>query len=103
MTFYCQIDKEPLRICGKSFSHRFTKGKHAVRVRAKDEAGNLAEKQTVFHFRVKQIPPKRSAAVAPAPLVSAPLVGGAGAADDPVGDHEQDAPRRPRRRSPPGR
>ena len=58
VTFYCQIDKEPLRICGKSFSHRFGKGKHAVRVRAKDEAGNLAEKQTVFHFRVKQIPPK---------------------------------------------
>jgi hypothetical protein len=58
VTFYCQIDKEPLRICGKSFSHRFTKGKHALRVRAKDEAGNLAEKQTVFHFRVKQILPK---------------------------------------------
>ncbi len=54
VTFYCQIDKEPLRICGRSFSHRFTNGKHAVRVRAKDEAGNLAEKQTVFHFRVKQ-------------------------------------------------
>jgi hypothetical protein len=59
VTFYCQIDKEPLRICGRSFSHRFTKGRHAVRVRAKDEAGNLAEKQTVFHFRVKQILPKR--------------------------------------------
>ncbi|HKZ15827.1 MAG TPA: S8 family serine peptidase [Solirubrobacterales bacterium] len=58
VTFYCQIDKEPLRICGKSFSHRFTKGKHAVRVRAKDEAGNLAEKQTVFHFRVNQISQK---------------------------------------------
>jgi hypothetical protein len=55
VTFYCQIDKEPLRICGRSFSHRFTKGKHVLRVRAKDETGNLAEKQTVFHFRVKQI------------------------------------------------
>ena len=48
MTFYCQIDKEPLRICGKSFSHRFTKGKHALRVRAKDKAGNLADKQVEF-------------------------------------------------------
>jgi hypothetical protein len=57
VTFYCQIDKEPLRICGRSFSHRFTKGRHVLRVRAKDEAGNLAEKQTVFHFRVKQIGP----------------------------------------------
>ena len=55
VTFYCQIDKEPLRICGRSFSHRFTKGKHALRVRAKDGAGNLAEKQTVFHFRVKSL------------------------------------------------
>jgi hypothetical protein len=55
VTFYCQIDKEPLRICGSSFSHRFTNGKHAVRVRAKDEAGNLAEKQAVFHFRVKSL------------------------------------------------
>lgn len=55
VTFYCQVDKEPLRICGKSFGRRFTKGRHAVRVRAKDEAGNLAEKQAVFHFRVKQI------------------------------------------------
>jgi hypothetical protein len=58
VTFYCQIDKEPLRICGRSFSHRFGKGKHVLRVRAKDEAGNLAEKQTIFHFRVKQIGPK---------------------------------------------
>jgi hypothetical protein len=55
VTFYCQIDKEPLRICGRSFTHRFTKGKHALRVWAKDEAGNLAEKQTAFHFRVKLI------------------------------------------------
>jgi hypothetical protein len=59
VTFYCQIDKEPLRICGRSFNHRFTKGRHVVRVRAKDEAGNLAEKQTVFHFRVKQILPRQ--------------------------------------------
>jgi len=59
VTFYCQIDKEPLRICGRSFSHRFTKGRHAVRVRAKDEAGNLADKQTIFHFRVKSRPAPR--------------------------------------------
>jgi hypothetical protein len=58
VTFYCQFDKEPLRICGKQFSHRFKKGKHAVRVRAKDAAGNLAATPTVFHFRVKELPPK---------------------------------------------
>jgi hypothetical protein len=61
VTFYCQFDKEPLRICKAQFNHRFTKGKHAVRVRARDEAGNLAEKPTVFHFRVKELPPKHRA------------------------------------------
>jgi hypothetical protein len=59
VTFYCQIDKEPLRICTKQFHHRFAKGKHVVRVRAKDEAGNLATKQAVFKFRVKELPPAR--------------------------------------------
>jgi hypothetical protein len=58
VTFYCQFDKEPLRVCAKNFGHRFGNGKHTVRVRAKDEAGNLAEKQTVYRFRVKQLRPK---------------------------------------------
>jgi len=58
VTYYCQFDKEPLRICPAKFKHRFKKGKHAVRVRAKDAAGNIAEKPTVFHFRVKELPPK---------------------------------------------
>jgi hypothetical protein len=59
VTYYCQFDKEPLRICPASFKHRFKKGKHAVRVRAKDQVGNIAEKPTVFHFRVKVPPPKK--------------------------------------------
>jgi hypothetical protein len=54
VTFYCQFDKEPLRICPAAFRHRFTKGRHVVRIRAKDGAGNLAPKPTVFHFRVKE-------------------------------------------------
>jgi|GEM_PF-432894 len=61
VTFYCEFDKEPLRICPASFRHRFKKGKHAVRIRAKDQVGNIAEKPTVFHFRVKELPPKHSA------------------------------------------
>jgi hypothetical protein len=61
VTFYCQFDKEPLRICPAKFKHRFKKGKHAVRVRAKDQVGNIAEKPTVFHFRVKELPPKHRA------------------------------------------
>jgi hypothetical protein len=59
VTFYCQIDKEPLRICTAKFHHRFSKGKHVVRVRAKDEAGNLATKQAVYKFRVRELPPAR--------------------------------------------
>ncbi len=61
MTYYCQFDKEPLRICPAHFRHRFKKGKHAVRVRAKDQVGNIAEKPTVFHFRVKELPPRQRA------------------------------------------
>jgi hypothetical protein len=61
VTYYCQFDREPLRICPAKFKHRFKKGKHAVRVRAKDAAGNIAEKPTVIHFRVKELSPKHSA------------------------------------------
>ena len=67
VTFYCQIDKEPLRICTKRFHHRFTKGKHVLRVRAKDEAGNLATKQAVFKFRVRELPPPRHHRSGPKP------------------------------------
>jgi hypothetical protein len=56
VTFYCQFDKEPLRICPARLHHRFKKGRHAVRVRAKDQAENLAAKPTVFHFRIKELP-----------------------------------------------
>jgi hypothetical protein len=55
VTFYCQVDKLPLRICGKSFHRRFTPGHHVLKVRAMDQAGNIAAKSTVFRFRVKQV------------------------------------------------
>ncbi len=61
VTFYCQFDKEPLRICPARFKQRFKKGRHAVRIRAKDQVGNIAEKPTVFHFRVKELPPRHRA------------------------------------------
>ena len=68
VTYYCQFDREPLRICPAQFKHRFKKGKHAVRIRAKDQVGNIAEAPTVFHFRVKELPPRHSAkAKKPAP------------------------------------
>jgi hypothetical protein len=55
VTFYCQVDKEPLRICAKSYHHRFTPGHHVLKVRAMDQAGNIAAKPTAFRFRVKQV------------------------------------------------
>jgi hypothetical protein len=61
VTYYCQFDREPLRICGQRFSHRFEPGRHVLKVRAKDELGNITVTPTVFHFQVKAIRPARSA------------------------------------------
>lgn len=55
VTFYCQVDKLPLRICGQSFSRHFTPGHHVLKVRAMDQAGNIAAKPTAFRFQVKQV------------------------------------------------
>jgi hypothetical protein len=61
VTFYCQVDREPLRICGKAFHRHFTPGAHVMKVRAMDRAGNIATRPTAYHFRVKQLGrPKRS-------------------------------------------
>lgn len=58
-TLYCQVDREPWRACGKQFHARFKPGKHTVRVRAEDAAGNLATKGTAYAFQVKELPPAR--------------------------------------------
>ncbi len=55
VTFYCQVDKLPLRICGPSFRRHFTPGHHVLKVRAMDQVGNIATKPTAFRFRVKQV------------------------------------------------
>lgn len=60
VTFYCQIDREPLRICASSFHSRFKPGGHTLKVKAKDQVGNLATKWTSFHFRVKALRPAGS-------------------------------------------
>jgi hypothetical protein len=57
VTFYCQFDKEALRVCGKTFHRRFTPGVHVVKVRAMDAAGNIATDWTSYRFRVKQVGP----------------------------------------------
>lgn len=57
VTFYCQIDKEAVRVCGKTFHRRFGPGAHVVKVRAMDTAGNIAADWTSYRFRVKQLRP----------------------------------------------
>lgn len=53
--FVCKVDHGFLRFCGPNFSRRFAVGKHVLVVRARDAAGNVQRKATVFHFRVKRI------------------------------------------------
>ena len=65
VTFYCQVDKAPLRICGKSFHRRFGKGGHVIKVKARDAAGNLAKKWTAYRFRVKLLRPAKGSAHPP--------------------------------------
>jgi hypothetical protein len=60
VTFYCQVDREKLRKCGKAFHRRVGRGKHVLKVKAKDAVGNIASKPTVFSFRVKALRRSRS-------------------------------------------
>jgi hypothetical protein len=55
----CKVDHGLLRFCGPNFSRRFAAGKHVVTVRARDAAGNVQRKATVFHFRVKRVGHRR--------------------------------------------
>ena len=57
--FVCKVDHGLLRFCGPTFSRRFAAGKHVLTVRARDAAGNVQRKATVFHFRVKRIGHRR--------------------------------------------
>ena len=54
-TFICKVDSGFLRFCGSRFSRRFSLGKHVVRVKARDAAGNVDRSPAVFRFQVKRI------------------------------------------------
>jgi hypothetical protein len=54
-TFHCRVDREKRRVCGKKFRHRFKRGKHELKVWAKDKAGNSSAKPAVFRFQVKEL------------------------------------------------
>jgi subtilisin family serine protease len=53
--FLCKVDRGVLRDCGSKLDRRFRVGKHVVRVRARDRAGNVDPTPVVFRFRVEQI------------------------------------------------
>ncbi len=53
--FVCKVDHGFLRFCPANFSRRFSAGKHVLVVRARDAAGNVQRKASVFHFRVERI------------------------------------------------
>jgi hypothetical protein len=55
VTFICKIDRRLLRLCGRKFSRRFAVGRHTVRVRARDRAGNVDRSPAVFSFRVQRV------------------------------------------------
>jgi hypothetical protein len=61
VTYYCQMDREPLRICGASTTMKVKPGNHVLKVRARDELGNTSVSPSTYRFRVKKTPPARSA------------------------------------------
>jgi hypothetical protein len=61
VTYYCQMDREPLRICGASATMKVKPGNHVLKVRARDALGNTSVGPSTYRFRVKKTPPARSA------------------------------------------
>ncbi len=54
-TFVCKVDRGPPRSCPSRLSRRFALGRHTIRVRAEDAAGNVDRTPAVFRFRVERI------------------------------------------------
>ena len=61
VTYYCQLDREPLRICSASMTAKVKPGSHVLKVRARDELGNTSVSPSSYRFRVKKTPPAHSA------------------------------------------
>jgi subtilisin family serine protease len=55
VTFACRIDAGLFRPCGERLVRRFGIGAHALRVFARNAAGNGDPTPAVYHFRVKQV------------------------------------------------
>jgi len=55
VTFLCRVDRRAERVCRRGFRVRFRPGRHVLRVRAEDAAGNVAARPAVFRFRVERV------------------------------------------------
>lgn len=53
--FVCRIDTDLFRFCPTRLARRFKAGRHTVRVKAVDQAGNTDPTPAVFHFQVKRV------------------------------------------------
>ncbi len=56
-TFSCRIDAGRFRPCGARLVRRFRVGRHVLRVKAKDAAGNVDATPAVFRFKVRRTRP----------------------------------------------
>lgn len=55
VAFVCRVDRAPWRACGGRLVRRFKVGRHIVRVKATDAAGNTDPAPAVFRFRVEHV------------------------------------------------
>lgn len=54
-SFLCKVDNHPFQRCAERFSHRFVRGRHTVRARARNAAGAPDPTPAIFRFRVMPI------------------------------------------------
>jgi thermitase len=53
--FFCQFDRKRWRRCGPRFVRWFLAGRHVLRVKARDAAGNVDPTPAVYRFRVRHV------------------------------------------------
>jgi hypothetical protein len=54
-SFVCRVDGGLPRFCAERFAKRFKVGRHTMRVRAVDAAGNSDPTAAAFRFQVKRV------------------------------------------------
>lgn len=57
--FFCQFDRKRWRRCGPRFVRWFLAGRHVLRVKARDVAGNVDPTPAVYRFRVRRVSKKQ--------------------------------------------